>query len=147
MDPSIVLREKPDICTYKYVVCTYKRMKIKDINVNIFHPSILLHKHCGFHAHLDVEAAGAGPDGNLVRMPLVLPVGRGGGGGGGVSVVAPPGGGRQPAGGRGDLVLLLLVVVLVVVVLLAAQAGAQAPAQAVHPARGPVLKILYTEEE
>ncbi len=66
-----------------------------------------------------MEAAGARPDGHLVRLPLVLPVGRRGGG-----RVPPARGGGDPAAGRGHLVLLLLVVGPV---LATAQAGAQAP--------------------
>ncbi len=94
--------------------------------------------------HLDLEAASARPDCHLVRLPLVLPASRGGGGGGcrPVAPVAPSGGGGgQPGGGGGDGGDAV-VAPSTILVLLPAQAGAQATAQAVHPARRAVLKIL-----
>ncbi len=100
--------------------------------------------------HLDLEAASARPDRHLVRLPLVLPAGRGGGGGGRpVAPVAPSGGGGgQPGGGGGDGGdAVVAPAAAAVLVLLPAQAGAQAPAQAVHPARRAVLKILGNKKK
>ncbi len=97
-------------------------------------------------SHLDLEAASARPDCHLVRLPLVLSASRGGGGGGGrpVAPIAPSGGrGGQPGGGGGDGGdAVVAAAAAAVLVLLSAQAGAQAPAEAVHPARRAVLKIL-----